>query len=446
MTGRKAMPEEERERMKGSQTDNRTFFRKAASSRISIADIFSDLFKPHTRAEGEAIFLAGISGNIPGQLEMLQEWRKPWLFVRVLAAFALLLLLLFLIDMQGYGIFVTVPFILFSAMAIPFCTLLFYMEMNIPKNIPLYEVVGMFLIGGVISLLFTGIFNEVAKDAPSQWAMLTEEPAKLLALMIFLRKPDRRYILNGILIGGAIGAGFASIESVGYFLASDDSLQTALTRALLSPGGHVLWAALYGGALALVKEDRPLKLEHLADLRFLKYLGAAMLLHFLWNLDFSIVSIPVFVDVKFLLLIAAGWALMLQEIGQGVRQVMALSASGWMKRAAGRPKPVLHCMKGAFGGSTLPLEPGTLVLGRDSRSCNLVFPTQETAISRRHCVLTFDGRDVWLQDEGSSCGTYLADGRRLAPGERVRLSGGARFSLAGTDNVFELGEEGEGSL
>jgi RsiW-degrading membrane proteinase PrsW (M82 family) len=67
---------------------------------------------------------------------------------------------------------------------------------------------------------------------------------------------------DGIVLGGAVGFGFAALESSGYALASLFVVQgghialslssvvfTELVRGVLAPFGHGLWAAVLGGVI-----------------------------------------------------------------------------------------------------------------------------------------------------------------------------------------------------
>ena len=123
----------------------------------------------------------------------------------------------------------------------PVAILLFYWEMNIPRNIPIYEVMMMFIVGGIISLILTGYLNTIIVTSQDCWAPVTEEPAKLLASLVFLKKEN--FILNGILIGGAIGAGFAAIETAGYIIrfGEDTGLIAVYGPRACGLGGNVCW-------------------------------------------------------------------------------------------------------------------------------------------------------------------------------------------------------------
>lgn len=448
---------------------NTEFYQKAASTNVmGIKDVFSDVFKRHSKGDGESLFMAGTSKTTPHEADMLREWRKPWVFMWIIIIGVVLSLVLYLMSsmVKSYGAFMVV-----GSFVMPLAALMFYWEMNIPRNIPLYQVLLMFLAGGVASLFISMIFFQVVDTTYASFAAFCEEPAKLLAFLIFLRKPDKKYILNGILIGGAIGAGFGAMESVGYALdvlsqgvavtGGDPNFQGAvneltagvvLLRGVLAPGMHVVWAALYGGALAMVKGNETLQPKHFADVRFWIYFGISIALHFVWNSGLSLLPIPVFGDLLNVLLMIGAWVILFFLINKGIKQVLAVSSAAGAHSApraietapkmaapkAAANTPTLVGLTGAYQGHSIPLTRGDIVFGRDPSCCSIVLPQETAGISRRHCTLSFDGVNVFLCDDGSSYGTYLSGGQKLAPGVRVPLKSGSRFYLGGESALFEI--------
>ena len=417
---------------------NTEFYNKIQTSSLSIKDVFSDVFKKHQKSDGEKLFLAGTSTTTPSETMMLQEWRKPWVFMRVLAVGLLLFLLLCIMESMGYGMFTLVLQVLTGAAIIPLAVLLFYWEMNIPRNIPLYQILFVILIGGALSLIFTILLNEAfaSDNAPAQYAAFVEEPAKLAAVCIFLHKPKYRYTLNGILIGGAIGCGFAIIETTGYYLGYGGD--TLLVRGILAPGGHVLYAALYAGALAGIKKSERLRAKHFANIKFSGFFAAAVILHFINNdSSIQIFLIPAIGDVKYLILLAVGWTILLMLIKTGINEILAATLATKPTARSVRT-PVLHGLCGMYTGQSITLAEGSIVFGRNPADCNLLFPSDTSGISRKHCTLSYDGQAVWLCDENSSNGTFLWNGERLKPGSRIQIKPGERFYLATTKTMFEL--------
>ena len=150
-------------------------------------------------------------------------------------------------------------------------------------------VLKIFFLGGVLSLLITAIlvqfFPTGAGDLiPAMMTGLVEELGKVLATAYFIKEmKDKRYILNGLLIGGAVGAGFATFETAGYILNHGNG--TAFIRAILAVGGHVSWAAVTGAALMIVlkKNNNNFNWSLLWSGESLRFLILVIVLHGLWD-------------------------------------------------------------------------------------------------------------------------------------------------------------------
>lgn len=317
-------------------------------------DLFSAVFRHHTHEEAEEIFIAGTSLTTPKTEDISQEWPKPWLYSRVLlyilAAYALLWVFVGQMgNSKGY------PGLMFvGALSVPFSVVIFFWELNIPRNISLVEVVKVFLIGGILSLLCTMTIDSWLNVGELDFtgAMLTgfaEETAKAIALMLFLRKPKYQYILNGLLLGAAVGAGFAVFETAGYaftiFLQTlgsnavtlitkgyrvDELSQVAdnLTmRGILAVGGHVAWTAFVGAGMMVVKKNQSLERQHITDPRFLKFLLIAIVLHGLWDSSPLYERMPLFFGFSslYLILVALIWVILLVVIGAGLRQATRMA-------------------------------------------------------------------------------------------------------------------------
>ena len=97
---------------------------------------------------------------------------------------------------------------------------------------------------------------------------------------------------------------------------------------------------------------------------------------------------------------------------------------------------------GVFAGRRFAIA-GQLRLGRDPSKNDLVFPGDTKGISGVHCVLGVDGAgQVTLMDLGSTYGTYLAQGQRLAAHQPLTLKPGDVFYLGSTDQQFVLVRKG----
>ena len=82
-------------------------------------------------------------------------------------------------------------------------------------------------------------------------------------------------------------------------------------------------------------------------------------------------------------------------------------------------------------------------VGRDSATCRLVFRDDTPGVSSRHCQIYFDeqaGAFV-VTDLGSTYGTFLAGGQRIAPESPVKLPPKSSIYLGEVDNTLYLDVE-----
>ena len=119
-----------------------------------------------------------------------------------------------------------------------------------------------FVYGGVLGVLGASVLEAALLRQPSGPAFvgvgLIEEAVKLAALWLLARRLGRYTMRDGIVLGAAVGFGFAAFESAGYafnalFTSSGLSLlnlvETEVLRGILAPVGHGLWTAILGGTL-----------------------------------------------------------------------------------------------------------------------------------------------------------------------------------------------------
>lgn len=339
-------------------SNNRTFFKNIKEGHMSLKDIFSDVLKKHTPEESARVLIAGTPLTTPKESEMLSGWQKPYLFARFFALCAVVMALAYFLvsqDYPGHDILLVA-----LTLVLPVTMLILTWEMNIPRDISLMEVVKLVAVGGMLSLIITVIFNVIKYTfvlisenyslTDAVWAPLVEEPAKLAVIYLVLKRKNRKYILDGVLIGMAVGTGFAMMETLGYVMNSmregmilslvammagdleansasavlshyidlvrDSSslsslsytvfmlkgnggfqlaMKTAIHRGLGSIASHGTYAALYGGGLMIAKGAHPVQFKHLLHLDHLKYFLVACLLHAANN---SIVSAYIRVAIQ----------------------------------------------------------------------------------------------------------------------------------------------------
>lgn len=134
------------------------------------------------------------------------------------------------------------------------------------------RVFSAFVYGGVLGVLGASLLEAVFLTRPSGAAYLgiglTEEGVKLAALWLLARRLPRYTMRGGIVLGAAVGFGFAAFESAGYAFTSlftrtglslPSLVETEVLRGVLTPVGHGLWTAVLGGALfaAAARRGRP---------------------------------------------------------------------------------------------------------------------------------------------------------------------------------------------
>ncbi len=103
-------------------------------------------------------------------------------------------------------------------------------------------------------------------------------------------------------------------------------------------------------------------------------------------------------------------------------------------------KPVLQGIEGEFADCVVELDEEPIVIGRDPRLCQLVFPETNNDISKRHCILRYDRSKTTfiLEDAWSTNGTFLGSGEQVKPGGSCGLKSGERFYLSDKTNLFEV--------
>jgi protease PrsW len=119
-----------------------------------------------------------------------------------------------------------------------------------------------FVYGGVLGVLGASILEAAFLKQPSAFTYvgvgLIEEAVKLAALWLLAWRLPRYTMRDGMVLGAAVGLGFAALESAGYAfnalftmegLSLQNLVETEILRGLLTPLGHGLWTAILGGVL-----------------------------------------------------------------------------------------------------------------------------------------------------------------------------------------------------
>ncbi len=193
----------------------------------------------------------------------------------------------------------------------------------ITRRLDLYErepkslVIGAFLWGGVIALVFSSVGNVVwaevisqvaGPEFASQWgaaltAPVIEETYKYLGLVVIYLIARREIddLMDGVVFGAMIGLGFSVFEDVYYFMdtfgGSVGGVLEGFWVRVIASGlyGHVLYTAIAGVGFAYFVTRRhdvpfPRRLAVAAGL-----LATAVAAHFFWNSPWFWAELPVLV-------------------------------------------------------------------------------------------------------------------------------------------------------
>lgn len=332
---------------------------------FSLGDTFSEVFSRHSDEEVERYFSVGGPDTTPSLEQIDVRWPRPWVFFRTFLV-ALGAYIAFVAAWNRFGNVKLLPGIIFvGSFAIPFATLILFFELNVRRNISLYQIGRLVALGGAASILLSLLGYQVASGFKLDWlgasvAGLVEEPGKLLVLAFVINNRKYRSILNGLLLGAAVGAGFAAFESAGYaflYLLEHVSVsmqyngavtlqlndiaamrQLIMSRGLLSPFGHIVWTGMSAAALWRVMGNDPFRWEMLKDPRFTRVFAAAILLHMIWD---SPLQLPF--DGLYILLGAVAWVVVLGLVQEGLEELrsrQSAARAGTVAAEAGQlPSP-----------------------------------------------------------------------------------------------------------
>jgi RsiW-degrading membrane proteinase PrsW (M82 family) len=201
--------------------------------------------------------------------------------------------------------------------------------MNAPRNISIFMTMSLLFIGGIGSIIIALIFFDklqfLSDLLSASAAGIIEEVAKILIVIFVMGKFTRyKWVLNGLLFGAAVGTGFAAFESMGYAFRGNSFngiVDSIMLRGILAPFCHIIWTGNAAAALWLVKGDRKFSWSMLGDPRFIRVFLSSVILHMLWNSNWSLFPIPVFLDAKLLILGVIGWIITLRLIQLGLKQL-----------------------------------------------------------------------------------------------------------------------------
>lgn len=447
-----------------------TFYEKLIRSPETLTwkDVFSGIGEKHNRRDADYAMIAGTTlDTVQSEVGMLQKWQRPWLFRKALA-----LGLAAILALSG-GIFIVMLFqngfcdypalnlllLVLSPCVVPVSLMLFFWELNAPRDISLSELIGYFFTGGIFSIVVTVLLNRYYGSGYVYLAPVTEEPGKFVLSQLFLmrifRKRGKVYGLTGLVIGAAVGAGFSAFESaqyayqsfyqtqsnlygVGFLAFSPETLWPTmfnlLIRSVFSVCGHVLYCAPYSCFAALHMSENGNPLSALVHMDFWLAFGISFFSHMFWNTDIlASFYAPILVKAGIVTIVL--W----MSVRFGLRKSFAqISAKVQTASSGSAVLTVLHIQgkTGVHAGISFAITKPEILIGSDA-SCHLNYPVSTQGIASRHCRLIVRNGQLYLADEGSVAGTFL-NGVKLHPGTGHLLKNGDIFTLGSGEQSFSV--------
>jgi len=295
-------------------------------SRMPVREILvGGLSKATGTEDMEETFAVGTAATTPKLADVASGWPVPRIFWRVLGGALATYVLLRLGVSEFHNANFYPGLIVVGSFVMPLAVVILFFELNTPKNVSVYQVGKLLLLGGALSLIATSVLSRILPGSgvgaffPALLTGAIEETGKALVLLLVVGKPRYRWELNGLLLGAAVGAGFAGFESAGYAFqlatSLDETFGVIQLRGMLAPGGHVIWTAMIGSAIWRAKGDRPFETAMLFSPVVVRRWAIAVVLHGLWDTNIN----PAY--VKCAVLAVVGWYLVLGIVTQGLDEV-----------------------------------------------------------------------------------------------------------------------------
>jgi protease PrsW len=204
-----------------------------------------------------------------------QSWAPRWWAVLLVGS---ALWVASAVDVYFTGNVIVLPtVVLLGSFLVPVSGVVWYLDHDPSPALSPRRILAAFILAGVIGVLAASVLEFWVVFGPGPIGNLKvgliEELVKGVAIVFVawgIHSFSRR---DGLVLGAAVGFGFAALESSGYALASlfvsqgshlslsfPSVLLTELTRGVLAPFGHGLWSAILGGAIFHAAQSGRLRL------------------------------------------------------------------------------------------------------------------------------------------------------------------------------------------
>lgn len=181
--------------------------------------------------------------------------------------------------------------VLLGSFLVPVTGVVWYLDHDPSPALSPRRITTAFIIGGLLGVLVASMLEFWLVYGPGPIGMLKvgliEEFVKGAAIVLIALGITSFSTRDGMVLGAAVGFGFAALESSGYALASLFVVQgqhlylslssvvfTELVRGVLAPFGHGLWSAVIGGVIFHAARKGHLRLTWSV---VIAYLGVAIL-------------------------------------------------------------------------------------------------------------------------------------------------------------------------
>ncbi len=353
-----------------------------------------------------------------------------------------------------------------APLVVPVTLMIFFWELNIPRNISFVKLIQYFVLGGILSLICTTLLHDSYGKINVFGAVvapLFEEPAKLLISLFFLcllKRDGKIFGINGLVIGAAVGAGFAAFESMQYayntvivlafkMRAFNLVMNNIITRSIGAFGSHIFYCAPYACAMAIAMSKQ---INSNKDVNILSVLKDKLVIitfivscfaHGLWNSGLISLCIDSFGLTGLLLTIISKaifiiplWWLCLKVLRISYAQLVdkikqTSSTSNYTKQST---KIIVQCLNGTHAGPAFSIVNNEITVGTDA-SCKLTFPLSCSKIDKFHCKFVCQNGGIYLADLGSHYGTYL-NGKKIKVGTGHLLKSGDVFCIGSEEEKF----------
>ena len=192
--------------------------------------------------------------------------------------------------------------ILLGSFLVPVTFVAYAFEHRASETLTEHTIFVAFVYGGILGVLGASLLEAAFLGQEPLLAYvgvgLIEEGCKLAVLWFIARRLPEYLTRDGVVLGAAVGFGFAAFETAGYAfnalftikgLSLSNLVETQFLRGILTPLGHGLWTGILGGVLFHSARRGRLRLS----LSLALWYVLVSLLHAFWDASGGIAAILV---------------------------------------------------------------------------------------------------------------------------------------------------------